>query len=183
MRCFFLLFVFLICCDSTLVGTRADSALLYLSLWVTHDDSITVVQKKKGKTVEEEEEGMLRKTMKYLERFQGGPRRRGNPRRHRRSGLAEVEVKEDEVCPSTTKLFEPAQKNDDVGQFARCRLVARDFTPGPESPRDDSLAAMLPLEAKKALFAYVAGVREKKETRTGPGRSETHVHRLEESVP
>ena len=42
----------------------------------------------------------------------------------------------------------------------RWRLVARDFKPRHEGPRDDLFAAMPPLEAKKALFAFVVGVRE-----------------------
>ena len=46
--------------------------------------------------------------------------------------------------------------------FVRCRLVARDFEPKREGPRDDLFAAMPPLDAKKALFAFVAGVREKR---------------------
>ena len=41
-------------------------------------------------------------------------------------------------------------------------LVARDFKPKHEGPRDDLFAAMPPLEAKKALFAFVAGMREKR---------------------
>ena len=40
--------------------------------------------------------------------------------------------------------------------------MARDFKPKREGPRDDLFAAMPPLEAKKALFAFVAGVREKR---------------------
>ena len=39
---------------------------------------------------------------------------------------------------------------------------ARDFKPKHEGPRDDLFAAMPPLEAKKALFAFVAGMREKR---------------------
>ena len=40
--------------------------------------------------------------------------------------------------------------------------MARDFEPKREGPRDDLFAVMPPLEAKKALFAFVAGVREKR---------------------
>ena len=46
--------------------------------------------------------------------------------------------------------------------FVRCRLVARDFKPKHEGSRDDLFAAMPPLEAKKTLFAFVAGMREKR---------------------
>ena len=44
----------------------------------------------------------------------------------------------------------------------RCRLVARDFKPWREGPRDDVFAAMPPLESKKVLFICVAGVRKKR---------------------
>ena len=40
--------------------------------------------------------------------------------------------------------------------------MARDVKPGREGPRDDVFAAMSPLEAKKALCAYVAEVRDKR---------------------
>ena len=57
---------------------------------------------------------------------------------------------------TTTKWVDRAMK-DDIGKtFVRCRLVER------EGPRDDLFAAMPLLEAKKALFAFVAGVREKR---------------------
>ena len=39
--------------------------------------------------------------------------------------------------------------------------MARDFKPKRQGPRDDLFAAMSLLEAKKALFAFVVGVREK----------------------
>ena len=51
------------------------------------------------------------------------------------------------------------KKNDDRA-FVRCLLLARDFKPRREGPRDDLFAAMPPLKAKKALFASAAGVRE-----------------------
>ena len=50
--------------------------------------------------------------------------------------------------------------------------MARDFKSRREGPRDDLFAAMPPLEAKKALFAYVAGVREK---RRGQGQDEVKL--------
>ena len=53
------------------------------------------------------------------------------------------------------------KKDDDGHAFVRCRLVAREFKPKREGPRDFLFAAMPPLEAKRALFAYVSGVREK----------------------
>ena len=40
-------------------------------------------------------------------------------------------------------------------------LTGRAMSDGGGGPRDDLFAVMPPLEAKKALFAYVAGVREK----------------------
>ena len=43
--------------------------------------------------------------------------------------------------------------------------MARDFKPKHEGPRDDLFAAMPPLEAKKALSAFVAGVREETNAR------------------
>ena len=71
------------------------------------------------------------------------------------------------------ELIHRVRNDDDGCEFVRCRLVARDFKPRREGPRDDLFAAMPPLEAKKALFPCVAGVREK---RTRSGRSEAHVH-------
>ena len=64
--------------------------------------------------------------------------------------------------PTTTKWVDRAKKDDSGKMFVRCRLVARDFKPKHEGPRDDLFAAMPPLEAKKALFAFVAGMREKR---------------------
>ena len=58
---------------------------------------------------------------------------------------------------TTTKWVDRVKKDDDGRTFVRCRLVARDFKPKREGPRDDLFAAMPPLEAKKALFAFVAG--------------------------
>ena len=65
-------------------------------------------------------------------------------------------------APTTTKWIDRVEKDDDGREFVRCRLVARGFKPTREGPRDDLFAAMPPLEAKKALFAYVPGVREKR---------------------
>ena len=64
--------------------------------------------------------------------------------------------------PTTTKWVDPVKKDDNRKIFVRCRLVARDFKPKREGPRDDLFAAMPPLEANKALSAFVAGVREKR---------------------
>ena len=65
--------------------------------------------------------------------------------------------------PTTTKWVDRAKK-DDAGQtFVRCRFVACDLKPKREGPRDDLFAAMSPLEVKKALFAFVAVVREKRD--------------------
>ena len=64
--------------------------------------------------------------------------------------------------PTTRKWVDRAKKDDTGKTFVRCRLVARDFKPKREGPRDDLFAAMPMLEAKKALFAVVAGVREKR---------------------
>ena len=46
--------------------------------------------------------------------------------------------------------------------FVRCRLVARDFKP---PPRHDLFVATPPLEAMKALFAFLGGVRERRRER------------------
>ena len=46
---------------------------------------------------------------------------------------------------------------------ARCRLVARDFTPKGEKDREDLFAAMPPLESKKLLFQKA--IRENRERR------------------
>ena len=66
--------------------------------------------------------------------------------------------------PTTTKRVDRNKKDDNGETFVRYRLVARDFKPKHEGPSDDLFAAMPPLEAKKALFAFVAGVREKRLT-------------------
>ena len=52
------------------------------------------------------------------------------------------------------------KQGDDGREFVRCRWVAHNFKPTREGPRDDLFATMPPLEAKRALFAYVAGVRD-----------------------
>ena len=54
------------------------------------------------------------------------------------------------------------KQDDDGSEFVRCCLVARDFKPRREGPRDDLFAAMPALKAKRGLFSYVAGVREKR---------------------
>ena len=64
--------------------------------------------------------------------------------------------------PTTTKWIDRLKKDDNGKPFVRCWQVARDFEPRREGPRDDLFAAMPPLEAKKALFAFVAGVREQR---------------------
>ena len=66
------------------------------------------------------------------------------------------------MAPTTTKRIDRVKKDDDGREFVRCRRVARNVKPRREGPRDDLFVAMPPLEAKKALFAYDAGVREKK---------------------
>ena len=59
-------------------------------------------------------------------------------------------------APTTTKWVDRTKKDDDGKEFVRCWLVAPDLKPKREAPRDDLFAAMPPLEAKKALFAFVA---------------------------
>ena len=61
--------------------------------------------------------------------------------------------------PTTTKWVDVV-KTDEGLEFVRCRLVARDIKLRREGPRDDLFAAMPPFEAKNALSAQVAGVRE-----------------------
>ena len=58
--------------------------------------------------------------------------------------------------PMTTKRVDRNKKDDNRKTFVRHRLLARDFKPKHEGPSDDLFAAMPPLEAKKALFAFVA---------------------------
>ena len=64
--------------------------------------------------------------------------------------------------PTTTKWVDRAMKDDNRKMFVTCRLVARDFKPKREGPKDDLFAAMPLLEVKKGLFAFVAGMREKR---------------------
>ena len=65
------------------------------------------------------------------------------------------------------KRIDRVKKDDDGRAFVRCRLVARDFKPRREGPRDDRFSAMPPLEAKKALFAHAAeGCARRDENRT-----------------
>ena len=79
----------------------------------------------------------------------------------------------EEATSKVGKAPTTVKKIDDGSEIVRCRLVERDLKPRQAGPMDDLFAAM-PLEAKKALFACVAGVRERR-ARTGQGRSETHV--------
>ena len=58
--------------------------------------------------------------------------------------------------PTTTNWVDRAKKDDNGKTFVRCRPVAHDLKPKRERPRDDLFAAMPPLEAKNALFAFVA---------------------------
>ena len=67
--------------------------------------------------------------------------------------------------PTTTKWVDTEKVDDDGEKFVRCRLVGRDFKPNHEGPRDDLFAAMPPLEAKKVLFAMVAGERGRRRRR------------------
>jgi len=67
--------------------------------------------------------------------------------------------------PTTTKWVEGKKAGEDGEEFVRCRLVARDFKPKREGPRDDLFAAMPPLEVKKALFALIAGERGRRRRR------------------
>ena len=46
-------------------------------------------------------------------------------------------------------------------EFVRCRLAPRGLKPKREGPRDDQFAVM-PLEEKETLFAFVAAAREKR---------------------
>ena len=67
-----------------------------------------------------------------------------------------------EEAPSNAGKALTTTIDDDGREFVRCRFVARDFKPRREGPRDDLFSAMPPLEAKKAFFAQIAGVREKR---------------------
>ena len=77
-------------------------------------------------------------------------------------GLWEDATSRTSKMVTRTKWVDRAKKDDNLKMFVRCRLVARDFKQMDEGPRDDLFAAMPPLEAKKALFAFVAGMREKR---------------------
>ena len=77
----------------------------------------------------------------------------------------EAKLKGEGKEPTTTKWVEGKKMDDDGNEFVRCRLVGRDFKPRHEGPREDLFAAMPPLEAKKALFAMVAGVRGRRRRR------------------
>ena len=76
--------------------------------------------------------------------------------------MARSDVESRQKALTRTKWIDRVKKHDDGFEFVTCRLVARDFKPRREGPRDDLFAAMPPPEAKKALFTYVAGVREKR---------------------
>ena len=53
-------------------------------------------------------------------------------------------------CRSQSRRKVDVVKTDDEGlEFVKCRPVARDFKPRRDGPRDDSFAAMPPLESKK----------------------------------
>ena len=54
-------------------------------------------------------------------------------------------------APTTTKWVDRVKKDDAGNEFVRCRLVARDFKPTREGPRDDLFAARPPLEAKRGV--------------------------------
>ena len=58
-------------------------------------------------------------------------------------------VQTEEDAPTTTTISSSSKQRE----FVRCRLLAGDFEPRREGPREDLFAAMPPLEAKKALFA------------------------------
>ena len=67
------------------------------------------------------------------------------------------------MTPTTTKWVD-----EECLEFVTFRLVARDFKPQHGGPRVDLYAAMLPHEAKKALFAYVVGSRRARRNRGEP---------------
>ena len=60
------------------------------------------------------------------------------------------------------KWINRMKKSDGGREFVRCRLVARILKPRRDGPREDLFATLPPLQAKKALSACVAGVREKR---------------------
>lgn len=62
-------------------------------------------------------------------------------------------------APVTTKWVKVKKVGEDGKEFARCRLVGRDFKPRHEAPRDDLCVSMPPLEANKVFFSMVAGCR------------------------
>ena len=81
-------------------------------------------------------------------------------------------------APSTTKRIDRMTKNDNGREFVRCRSVARDFKPRREGS-DGRLVRGDATAGRKESTVCVA----REETRTGPRRSEPHVHRREASAP
>ena len=118
--------------------------------WMTEEEprqgdeggDLDPVQVRQGR---EEEMNYMVKTLKMLE-----------------FGSWEVATSRTSKTPTTSKSFDRAKKDDTGETFVRCRLVTRDFKPKRQGLRDDLFAAMSPLEAKKALFAFAVEVREKR---------------------
>ena len=55
--------------------------------------------------------------------------------------------------PTTTKWVDRAKKDDSGKMFVRCRLVARDFKPKHEGPRDDLFAARCHRWKRRRLYS------------------------------
>ena len=85
------------------------------------------------------------------------------------SGRCDVKDEQDAHDNEMGRSGQEGRQWENVRQM---QIVARDFKPKHEGPRDDLFAAMPPLKAKKALFAFVAGLRE---TRRGQGLDEVKL--------
>ena len=71
-------------------------------------------------------------------------------------------------APVSTKWVDVWKMGEDGKWFVRSRLVARDFKPRNEKDREDLLAAMPPLEAKKLLFRMAAAGASRRRRRGEP---------------
>ena len=143
----------------------------------------------KKKAEDEEEESRLRKTVKYFKKLDKAEANAGiaevevkeedsdeedagDMQQGRRDELwyrprhcLQEAMSRGGTPPTTTKSVDRANKGADGKEFVKCLLVARDVKSKQEGPRDRLFAAMPPLEAKKALFAFEAGAREKRRDR------------------
>ena len=67
-------------------------------------------------------------------------------------GLWEEATSKTGKVPTTTKWIDRVKKNDDGREFVRCRLVARDFKPRREGPRDVFVRGSATGGGKESIF-------------------------------